>query len=307
MAMLKKPQVIIIAGVTCSGKTALSLKIANKLNAEIVNFDSLCFYREISIGTAKPTLTERENIPHHLFDITSVASPLNAKDYQLRAEAIISKIQKPIILVGGSGFYLQALLRGMYDSQTTPPDVCKKSEQLYKQQGITPFLDFLKRHDPPSFKLLHENDHYRIRRAVEHFWANGEKISDQKQKKKLPLRNDWDYRYFFLDVEKPLHQQLIENRTKKMIESGLIDEVKSLIEQGFTGQEKPLKSIGYKESFDYLKGDLTDKELYERIVIATRQLAKAQRTWFKKEPVHIINGPNNHPQVLAEAQRFISR
>lgn len=309
-------KVFIISGPTCTGKTSLSVEVARQYSAEVVNFDSLLLYKELNIGTAKPTPSERGDVIHHMIDVRSISDPMNAADYRRLCAPLIQKLheeKKSIILVGGSGFYLQALMKGMFDSATTPQDIQKKSDDLYSLEGITPFLSILKEHDPLSFAKLHENDHYRLRRAVEHWWANNEAFSLAQKKLKeqqsqLGLyRKDWDFFFSFLDIPKEEHWPLIQQRTEKMLKNGLMNEVESLLSQGFTGNEKPLQSIGYKECVSHLRGELPLNALEEQISIATRQLAKSQRTWFKKEQVTTFHPIKEKSQFLIKAQDFFSK
>lgn len=287
-------KVIVISGPTASGKTDLAVELALKFGGEVVNFDSLLLYKEITIGTAKPTEEERKSVPHHMIDVRSISHPMNAADYAREAFPIVENLlkqNKPVFLAGGSGFYLQALLKGMYESPTTPPEIMKRSDELYKKEGITPFREILKVNDPKSFERYHENDHYRIRRAVEHWWTTGFPMSQARMEKDAanesldrPTIHNWDVLHIFLDMPKPEHLKIIERRTDKMLASGLIEEVKDLLTQGFTGKEKPLQSIGYKETLDYINGIYKSlDECRERIIISTRQLAKSQRTWFNRD------------------------
>lgn len=286
-------KVIIISGPTATGKTGLSIELAKKFNGEIVNFDSLLLYNEITIGTAKPTKDEQGDIPHHMIDVSSISSPLNAADFARKALPIIEEIHKRskvVFLVGGSGFYLQALLKGMYDSPTTPAEIMERSEELYKEKGIDAFIEILKKHDPLSFSRYHANDHYRVRRAVEHFWTTGIPLSKERERKDQENENlnessvhGWEVLHLYLDLPRDEHLKLIMARTEKMLELGLIEEVQTLLAQGFTGLEKPLQSIGYKEVIDLHSGvHKTHDECKERIIISTRQLAKSQRTWFNR-------------------------
>ncbi len=287
-------KVVIISGPTATGKTDAAIELASTFGGEIVNFDSLLLYKEINIGTAKPTLEERKSIPHHMIDVRSIAEPMNASEYMKTAYPVVEKLlrdKKTVYLTGGSGFYLQALLKGMYDSPTTPQDVLKRSELMYQNEGIKPFLEILKLHDPGSLQRYHENDHYRVRRAVEHWWANGTPFFDERKRKTEnntqltgPTIHGWDIFHAYLDMPKEEHLKIIERRTDRMLASGLLEEVKSLLDQGFSGLEKPLQSIGYKEALDFHFGVYKTKvECRDRIVISTRQLAKSQRTWFKRD------------------------
>jgi tRNA dimethylallyltransferase len=298
---------IVISGATATGKTSLSIKVAKEFDAEIVNFDSIYFYNELNIGSAKPTIEEMQGIEHHLINIRSVKDPLNAADFVRQAIPLVNKIQKtgkPVVLVGGSGFYLQALLNGMFESITTSEDVLKKSDQLYSDLGIQAFRDLLKKEDPKSFETLHENDHYRNRRAVEHFWQTGEKFSQQKEKMKELLKdspviqNKWNVIHVHLKIPREDHNKIIENRAKIMLENGLLDEAKELI-SNFSSDLKPLQSIGYKEIIGFIKGEFSSlDECLERIVISTRQLAKAQRTWFKKVEKQSFNPLENSEKII---------
>lgn len=310
-------KVVIISGPTASGKTDMSIALAQKFGGEIVNFDSLLLYREVNIGTAKPTQQERESIPHHMIDVRSIRQPMNAADYAKVALIEIEKIHargKTVYLVGGSGFYLQAVIMGMYDSPTTPPEILKKSNMLYEKEGIKPFLDILKIHDEPSFKRYHENDHYRVRRAVEHWWANGTPLSSERSKKDVANKDivesihDWDILHIHLDLPKEEHLKIIEKRTDRMLAEGLQAEVASLLQNGFTGLEKPLQSIGYKEILDLHFGVYKSlKECRDRIVISTRQLAKSQRTWFKKDATRLVFHPlEQRDLVFAQVREFLN-
>lgn len=303
-------KICIISGPTATGKTLASIEIAKKTSGEVVNFDSLNFYHEISIGTAKPSLMERSKAPHHLFDINSINDPLNAADFVRKALPVMRGIHergKPIILVGGSGFYLQALVEGMWDSPKTPKEIQQRSDELYAKEGIQPFIEILKSHDPESFQRLHANDHYRIRRATEHFWTHRTPFSQAKINFQSKHNQDWNLYHAYLDIPKPDHWAIIEERSRKMIKDGLIEEVQGLLAKGFTGSEKPLQSIGYKETFDWLKGVYgEDKDAFiERLSINTRRLAKAQRTWFKKKEKIQYDIRHDLSKLLADINQFM--
>jgi tRNA dimethylallyltransferase len=315
-------KVVVIAGPTCTGKSALAIKLHlflknHGFESAIVNFDSLLFYKELSIGTAKPTEDELLLAPHHLVAIASIAKPLDASAYTKMALPIIKKLHKNNIvpiLTGGSGFYLRAVLMGMYESKTSSSDVLKKSEGLYESEGILPFWNLLKTVDPVSFSTLHANDHYRIRRAVEHWWENGTPLSEAAQdlkKSRTGLDNihEWSLFQSYFDISKPLHADFIRERTRKMIESGLIEEVRSLLDNGFAGTERPLQSIGYKETLEKLRGSFKDENEYaERIFISTRQLAKSQRTWFKKQAgFRPYNPLNDQEMFLSDVLIFLKK
>jgi tRNA dimethylallyltransferase len=311
-------KVIIISGPTASGKTAISLELASRLGGEIVNFDSLLLYKEINIGTAKPEAHELAAIPHHMINVRSISDPMTAADYSRQALPIVEHLLsqgKLVYLVGGSGFYLQALLKGMYASATPDEEVLNRSEQLYLAEGIAPFRAILEQHDPASWQRYHENDHYRIRRAVEHWWSTGNTFSGARKMKDEenrqlsgPSIHDWEILHLHLDLPKPEHLEVIQARTQRMLSGGLLQEAQELMARGFTGAEKPLQSIGYKEIFAYLKGEFESLDACkERIVISTRQLAKSQRTWFKRDQSKLVFHPlRQRSEILAEVEKFLA-
>ena len=303
---------ITIFGPTASGKTSFSIEVAKELNrlgekAEIINFDSLLFYKELNIGTAKPSKKERSNIPHHLIDICSYKEPLNSSDFIDLAKPIIKDIlssDSVPILVGGSGFYLRALLKGMYESSENNFDQASedKYKKLIKENDLknnSVLITYLEAHDPESLKNIHQNDFYRLSRAVEYHLKNKKKLSIQK--KQLDQNSPYDFSKntkhdlcplnIYLDIPKEEHLKIIEQRTKAMISMGLIDEVINILDLDSKVDFKPLSSIGYKETIDFIDNKITSQdELIDRINISTRQLAKAQRTFFKKvSPKETIN------------------
>jgi tRNA dimethylallyltransferase len=312
-------RVIIISGATATGKTALSLQIASLLKSKyfvphIINFDSLCFYRELNIGTAKPDKQERSFCPHHLFDLADFKNPLNAADFVKLATPLMQQLleeneKNRLILVGGSGFYLRALMLGMYELPQ------KKETVSLEGLSIDDIRKELATLDPESFHSLHPNDHYRNTRALQYYKETGEKISTQKE-----LRQDaydfseslYPHLHLFLHIERQAHIQLIERRTKKMLADHLVDEVQNLISQhGDLRSIKTMQSIGYKETLDFLTDqhfikNLTDLE--ERISISTRQLAKSQNTIFQKitPKIHYHPlAPSSTVEDILYEQRFL--
>lgn len=287
-------KLIIISGPTASGKTKTSIELAKLFsNSAIVNFDSLLFYKEISIGTAKPTPAEMDGIEHYMIDIESIRHPMNAAQFIEKGEAIINELfkkNKIVFLVGGSAFYLRALLKGMYESKTPGDEIKNRIEKIYNDEGIESIIDYLKIHDPEALELFHVNDHYRLMRAAIHFEATKTKISAQK--KELDLQDPYDFTsiihpwnilHIYLDLPKDEHFKIIRERTQKMFKNGLLDEIENLKNSGFSLSEKPLSSIGYKEAIQYLNGEIKDiEQCIEKVAISTRQLAKSQRTFFNK-------------------------
>jgi tRNA dimethylallyltransferase len=317
-------RLIIISGPTASGKTKTSIEVACKVESVlkkkclIINFDSLLFYKEISIGTAKPTMIERNGIDHAMIDIESIKNPLNASDYIEKAQTIILDCMKNDIcpiLVGGSAFYLRALLKGMYDSGEASSEATNEIELVYKEQGIGPILDYLKLNDPEALSFLHVNDHYRLMRAAIHHKSSNQKISDQKkitdQNNPYDFENNkhhWKLLHIYLDLPKEEHFEIIKKRTRQMLQAGLLDEIDYLSAQGYSLEEKPLSSIGYKEAIELRQGLFqSEEECIERISISTRQLAKSQRTFFKKiTPRLLFNPLTDQDKIFSYVEQFLS-
>lgn len=322
---MKPHPLIIVSGPTATGKTALAIKLAkefsnNQRELVIINFDSLLFYKELLIGTAKPTLEERQGITHLGLDIVSIQDDFNASSFTRTAEDLIIKLHnegKIPILVGGSAFYLRALIKGMYESSSPPVEVRSKVESLFQSGGIELVREELLKVDPESVRKLHVNDHYRNMRALEHFLTTGTKISiqDEEFKENDPYdfskskHPEWELHHIYLDIPKDVHWEIIQKRTRQMIDQGLEAEVRTLVANGFSRELKALSSIGYKETLDYLDGKFeTESAWSERISLSTRQLAKSQRTFFKKvTPKSSYNPLHDTKQILNDVKAFLCK
>lgn len=314
---------IVISGATATGKTSLSIEIAKSLidkkyQAEVINFDSLLFFRELNIGTAKPTQEEQSGIPHHLMDICSVQDEMNANRFCQKAIDIIHELHDKAvipIIVGGSAFYIRALIKGMYEGTTISEQTKIDVQKILEEKGFSYIRDQLKEKDHQSYIDLHENDEYRNIRAFEYLLQTASPISEQKNKIDDPYdfsKNqfpDWNIHHIYLELPKEEHWPLMKLRTEKMITDGLIDEVKTILEQGITENEKPLQSIGYKETIEYIRNSSNDiPALIEKIYIATRQLAKSQKTFFKKiKPKYNYHPLKDRDRILQEAISFIEK
>lgn len=331
--MTSSKPIILLTGATATGKTNISLEIANSLSeknieCEIVNGDSLLFYKELSIGTAKPNSGELSQVPHHLIDTRSITEPMNASDYAQEAWKIIDNlhVQNKIPLVtGGSAFYVRALIKGLYEGESSAPSAIDKVQKIENEEGWEKIRDLLKTHDPESFENLHENDHYRNRRALEFYYTTGKKFSDSKKDKEeegpydfsRPLKADWKIHHAYLSLPKDQHWKIMDLRVAKMLKDGLLEEVENLLLKGFNPDLKPLQSIGYKECIDlinFLKTGQAEKDkptdlvsLRERIYINTRRLAKSQKTFFKKiEPKITYNSLKDKELIVQDCLHFLA-
>lgn len=318
---MQKNKVLIISGATATGKTDLSIKLAKHFTQakfEIINFDSLLFYRDLNIGTAKPTLEEQKSIRHHLIDIARIDEEINASTYErlcLEKLDLLFKEGKTPILTGGSTFYLRSFIKGMYDSITPNPELKQEIESNLKEHGIDFFVDFLNLHDPEALKIFHRNDHYRITRAYEHFRMTGKPLSQEKKNLDENLPYDFsinqhpniEFEHLSLLIPKDDHWRIMKQRAKKMIENGLIEEVQGILEK-YGPDHKPLSSIGYKETIAYLSQDDSNlSDLIELIYINTRKLAKSQKTFLAKiTPKSVINPLTDLEKAYSIVSRFIN-
>jgi tRNA dimethylallyltransferase len=287
--------VIVIAGATASGKSDLALYLARHFrkqgkNTEFICADSVTVYRGFDIGAAKPSTSLQAEFPHHLLDVANADEEFTAGDFVRLASSAIEEIGKrgaiPLI-VGGTGFYIRALLRGMASSETENIELarCIKQELIDRasQEGYAVLHEELIRLDPGSSKTVHPNDHYRVIRALQAMRLYGKPWSELNQKARDTSFRFPNTRFFCLDLQKELLKVRVEARTKTMLESGLLFEVTSLLEKGVPASAKPMQSIGYKECVETLSGQFSSDTLPSRIQQATMKLAKQQRTWFRGE------------------------
>lgn len=285
--MLKKhKKIIVIGGATCSGKTEISLELSKYFPVEIVNFDSMCFYRYFDIGTAKPNNKDRAKVKHHLIDIKNPDEEYNAGMFSADARVLIEDIIKRgniPLFTGGTGLYIKSLIYGL----SNIPEINKaiyrhKAVELIKKNGTAAVYEKLKEFDPAYAAKISSSDSQRIARAYEVYEATGKPISYYLTEKPFgkPL---YDYLYFNFIPSKDYLKSCIINRTKMILEKGLINETKNILNIGFKPDLKPFRSIGYKEAIMYLNGEIkTENDLYLKIISSTMKYAKRQSTFFKK-------------------------
>ena len=268
------------------GKTAVSIRLAHKLQAEIVSADSMQVFRYLDIGTAKPTRSEREGIPHHLIDVVNPDEKFTVFDYQKMAQEAIYNIYekgKYPILTGGTGLYIKSVL-DQYAFTHTPSNLKIRSalQQESQVRGKVYLYEKLKKVDPDASNRIHPNDIRRITRALEYFLVTGEPISRQWE-----LTKDKESPYHIvmvgLSMSRPLLYERIEKRVDQMLATGLLDEVKKLLKSGFSGHLKPLQSLGYRHMINYLESKWNLDEAVNYFKQDTRKYAKRQLTWFRAD------------------------
>jgi tRNA dimethylallyltransferase len=286
-------KILIIGGPTASGKTEISFRIAKEINGEIISSDSRQFYKEINIGTDKPPIWMRNQIPHHFIDFLSLKEQFDVYEYKNLVYEKIKEIMlrgKTPIIVGGSGFYIRVLIKGLFPLPSELKEKQKEIRKKIENEKTEKLYEKLKEIDPIISEKIHPNDRYRIIRAIEIYQLTGKNMSFwQNQKPEKTLNDFGKIFYFILMRERNQVYERIEKRIEKMFESGWIDEVKKLREVSFEEDLKFKAPIGYKEIIDYLNGKYSLEETKRIIVKKTKEYARKQIIWFKKEEGIFIN------------------
>ncbi len=300
------PEIVLLSGPTAVGKSAVALEVARECRAEIVNGDSLQVYRYLDIGTAKPDLEERSLVPHHLFDILDPDQPFNATDFQVRADAVIAEIgsrgRLPLV-VGGTGLYLRALLFGLCPMPDIDAGVRAELEGRLAREGSESLHVELARYDAPMAARLAPRDRTRVLRALETILSTGKSLAYFQDQHRF-LNPRYRFLHIFLDLEREQLYQRINQRVEVMLEKGLVDEVKGLLEKGFDADLKPLKSIGYRQINDYLAGRIPLGQAVADIKQATRRYAKRQLTWFRNDKYACGVDVSNWRKILVMISEF---
>ena len=289
-----KPKVIVIVGPTASGKTALSIELAKRINGEIVSCDSMQIYKDMDIGSAKPTLEEMQGIKHYMIDVVKPDERFSVAEYKKQAEKaieeILSKGKTPIV-IGGTGLYADSLIYSIeYPEIEFDQNYRNKLEKKANtQEGLIELYNEAKRIDEEAIKKISENDKKRIIRILEIFHST-EKTKTQLEIESRRNEVKYDYRVFAIDMNREILYDRINKRVDIMIENGLIQEVKNLLNK-YESFPTAMQGLGYKEVVEYLDGKLTKEEMIEKIKQETRRYAKRQLTWFRKNKQTIwING-----------------
>jgi tRNA dimethylallyltransferase len=275
-------------GPTGAGKSAIAMQIAKEIKGEIISVDSAQVYRGMDIGTAKPSQKEQKEIPHHLIDIRDPKEPYSAADFRrdaiLAIEDILSRGKQPL-LVGGTMLYFKALQEGLSDLPSANEQIREKIKKEAEKTGWQELHARLEKIDPLSAKRIHPNDPQRILRALEVYDVSGKTLTElfSEEDKNKPL-------YEFINIaitpnDRAVLHQRIEKRFDQMLENGFIDEVKKLYNRGDLSPDLPsIRSVGYRQAWDYLSEKTDYQAMREKAIIATRQLAKRQLTWLRSWP-----------------------
>ena len=294
---------VVIAGPTGSGKSDLALNSAESIDGEIVNCDSVQLYRYMDIGSAKTPPDERRGIPHHLIDILNPDEVFTAGDYMREGRPVLQDIVsrgKVPIVTGGSGFYLRALLDGIFEGPPRDDDLRAR----LSRRNSRSLHRLLHRFDPDAARKIHANDAQKLIRALEVCILTRAPISRLHSHSRIPLSG---FEVLKIGLNPPREQltERIHVRCQSMFDSGLVEETRSILARGFPASSKALESIGYRESLLHLRGDLSLEEAIARTEIATRQYAKRQRTWFRREPgMNWIYAFGNQSQTFDTVKRL---
>ena len=284
------PQIITIAGPTASGKTALSILLAKEMDGEIVSCDSMQVYKDMDIGTAKPTLEEQAGIPHHMLSVAEPWEDFSVSRYCAMADPIVEDILrrgKSPIIVGGTGLYMDALIRGNAFAPCPSTGRREELEALAASQGIEAVIERLRAVDPESAARLHPSDQKRIIRAMEVYLETGMTITEHNRKTQEIPPKYHPIRFALADRQRQTLYDRIDRRVDAMVEAGLIEEIQGLLARGIPEKCTAMQAIGYKEFVAALHGACSLEEAAGQVKQSSRRYAKRQLTWFRRNPENI--------------------
>lgn len=292
---MEKKKLIVLTGPTAVGKTKLSIELAKRIDGEIISADSMQVYKHMDIGSAKIRPEEMEDIPHFLVDELEPSEEFNVVVFQQKTKQYMEEIYKRghiPILVGGTGFYIQAVL---YDINFSKDDdnheIREKLETLAKEKGAEYLHEELRKIDPASAEAIHANNVKRVIRALEYYKLTGQKISEHNEEQRQN-ESPYDFSYFVLNDHRELLYERIDKRVDEMVTEGLVEEVQKLKNMGYDRSFVSMQGLGYKEILSFLEGEISLEEAVYILKRDTRHFAKRQITWFKREKEVIwVNKP----------------
>ena len=305
---MPKERLVVILGPTATGKSYCGIELAKRFRGEIVSGDSMLVYRQMNIGTAKPSAEELQMVPHHLVNILPPDASYSVADFQQQAAKLIHQITlrgNLPILVGGTGLYIKALLEDYrFSSVEENPELRHRLETYAQEQGTAKLFDWLRKEDPAAAARLHPNDVRRVVRALETA-LSGDSVSQEKQHE---LK--YDAEVFGLSMERCFLYERINLRVDRMIKEGLEEEVRSLLNAGIPTDCLSMKSLGYRQMAEYLKGQCDFATAVDNIKKETRHFAKRQITWYKKMPYirwFTVNRDVNYKNIVADMADILEK
>ena len=282
---MKKIPLIVVAGPTASGKTGLSIEIAKAVNGEIISADSMQIYKYMDIGTAKATKEEKAQCPHHLLDIIEPDCEFSVADYTKLAHECIADIisrNKIPVMCGGTGLYIDSVVNDVdFGELDTDYGLRDELHKLAEKEGGEKLIEILREFDPVSAKRLHPNNLKRVIRAIEFYKTSGVPISEHQEMTKQK-ESRYNAVMFMINHDREVLYDRINQRVDIMVNDGLLDEVRSLMNKGYSPQLNSMQGIGYKEIISHLNGEITFDEAVEQIKQNSRRYAKRQLTWFRR-------------------------
>ncbi len=303
-----RTRLVVICSPTATGKTRLAIELAEAVGGEIVNADSLQVYRYLDIGTAKPTREERARVPHHLIDVVDPDEEVNAAIYAGQARAVIDRLAdagKPVFVVGGTGLYIRALLQGIIETPPVDENIRNYYKGLRDRFGRQYIYGLLEQRDPQAARRINVNDSVRVIRALEVLDQSGQSIVEM-QRNHLFADCPYDVCKIGLTVERAEWKERIAFRSAKMMEAGLIEEVRGLLAQGYSPDIKPLQSLGYKQVVDFIHGINDRERTLDLVVRETWRYAKRQMTWFLADKTIRWFTPDQYQAIQKTVESFLN-
>lgn len=303
----ERRRLIVVTGPTASGKTELAHRLALEVDAELINADSVQIYRHMNIGSGKPSPELRRERTYHLIDVRDPDEPMDAQTYRSLARAAIRETRdrgKVPIVVGGTGFYIRALLRGLFDGPGRDTHARRRLEARMAAEGRQALHEALANVDPAAAARIHPHDSYRIIRALEVWETTGRTITDWQDRHRF-LDTPYDARLFVLSLPLDEIRRKINSRVEEMIHTGWQEEVGGLLDRGYDERHRPMRSIGYRQLIDVCRETLPLEDATERIKKETYDFAKRQLTWFRKEPAAHWVSPDTPDHFRTAALSFL--
>lgn len=295
---------VVIVGPTGIGKTALAIALARHFSTEIISADSRQFFKEMEIGTAKPSPEELAAAPHHFIDSHSIETLFSTGDFEIQALQLLEELFKKqdlLIMVGGSGLYIDAVCNGLDDLPDTDLNIREKLKEQLEKEGIASIKEQLKTHDPEYYEKVDQANPQRMVRGLEFFLSTGEKLSSYQTNSKK--QRPFNIIKIGLNMDRSALYQQINHRVDKMMEAGLLEEVKGL--QDYR-KYNALNTVGYSELFDYLDGNITLETAIDKIKQNTRRFAKRQLTWFRRDDSTAWFEPTESKAVILHIDKILN-
>lgn len=306
--MTERIKIVVICGPTAVGKTALAIDLAERFNGEILSADSRQVYRFMDIGTDKPTLGQREQIPHHLIDVLDPDQTFSGGEFVRQAQEAIASLfnlRKNIFVVGGTGLYIKALLHGLIPVPAASVGIRQELQERVQREGMESIYEELQRLDPETAARLNRRDSFRIVRALEIYRTTGKAASHWHAEHRFQEARFEAYSVG-LNLDRSILYQRIHSRVEGMIQRGLVEEVQALLKAGYGLQHAALRTPGYQEIIQNLQGELPWDDAVELFRRRTRQYAKRQVTWFRADPeIHWFNPLEERDRLRIEVERFL--